>query len=116
MFTGTRKYGSISVDFEGGYIASINLNKTEIVGGKAPLFTVGVRDAGGELLTVCSNEAKSVTVQSNGDNATAEYFGFDENIKVYVSLSGASLAEWNIKVENNTEKLVEWVKFPDCPV
>ena len=113
MITRTKKDSCISVDFEGGYIASIKLRTKEIVGGKTPLFTVGIRQKDGAVKSLTSFDARVCVVNENGDTAEAAYHGFDEDIKVYVTLGGKALAEWRIKIENNTSDLVEWVKFPD---
>lgn len=113
MYTRTKNGSSLTVDFEGGFVSSIKLLGKEIIGGKTPLFTVGIRDENGSLSTVDAFNAKKCTVSFRDDTAIAEYSCFDEGVNVIVSLGGDSLAEWNIKIENNTGKLVEWVKFPD---
>ena len=113
MFVKTKENSSISVDFEGGYVASLILFGKETAQGKAPLFTVGMRDDKGNLLAFTSFDAKSVDVNTCEECANALYYGFDEDIKVHVSVGGNALAEWRINIENNTDKLIEWVKFPD---
>ena len=113
MFTRLKKESSISIDFEKGYIDSIKLFGNEITSGKTPFFTVGLRYDDGSIQNITSFDAKNCKVSVNGDNAQATYSGFDKNIEVYVSVGGDSLAEWNIKIKNNTKQLIEWVKFPD---
>ena len=113
MFTRTKNNSSITVDFEGGYIASIKLCNKEIIGGKAPLFTVGIRDSEGNLSLQTAFDAKNITVNTDGDCAKAVYDGFAEDIKVNIELCGTALAEWHVSVENNTDKLIEWIKVPD---
>lgn len=116
MFTRARDGSSITVDFEGGYIDSIKLWDVEIIGGKSPLFTVGIRDEKGVLSTLSSFDCKKCEVSRNGDSAQAVYSGFDEDIQVLLSLSGDCLAEWHVRIKNNTDKLIEWIKVPDIQV
>ncbi len=113
MFTRTKKDSSITVDFENGYIDSIKLWNAEIIGGKAPLFTVGIRDENGELQTFTSLDGKKCDVKTDGDKAEAIYSGFAEDIRVLLSIGGDCLAEWHVEVKNNTHKLIEWIKVPD---
>ena len=113
MFTRTRNQSSITVNFEDGFVQSIKLFGKEIVSGKTPIFSVGLRDEKGNLTVFTSFDAKNCNVETDGENANALYFGFEENIKVNISLCGTSLAEWHVKVENETDLLVEWIKVPD---
>ncbi len=64
MFTRTRNNSSISVDFEGGYIASIRLGEKEIIGYKTPLFTVGLRNDAGELSCFTSCDSKKCVLDA----------------------------------------------------
>ena len=117
MFTKKYMNSSISVDFSGGYIASIKLFDNEIIGGKTPLFTLGMRDDEGRLSIITSYEAENCNVTTDTNRAEAVYSGFAEDVKVYITLCGDNcLAEWNVRVENNTDKLVEWIKVPDICV
>lgn len=116
MFTKAKKESSISIDFEHGYVASLKLFGKEISNGKTPLFTVGIRDNDGELFSYTAFDSQNADIVADKNNATVVYSGFDEDIKVHVSIGGDALAEWYIKVENNTDKLIEWVKFPDISV
>lgn len=116
MFTRTKNNSSITIDFENGYIASIKLFDKEIIAGKTPLFTVGVRDTAGDLCTYTAFDAKNVNAEVDGDCAKATYSGFDEDISVNISVCGDCLAEWHVSVKNNTDKLIEWIKVPDISV
>lgn len=113
MFTRTKNDCTMSVDFENGYIESIRLYGKEIINGKTPLFSVGMRDEAGDMEIFTAYDAKKCDVSICGEDVSAVYSGFDKDVKIYISVCGECLAEWYIKVENNTGKLVEWVKYPD---
>ena len=113
MFTRTKNNSSISVDFEKGSINSIKIFGNEISQGNVPMFTVGIRDDKGNLSTLSAFDSQKIDVNFHGDNADAVYNLSNGNIKVNIRLCGNYLAEWYISVENNTDDLIEWVKFPD---
>ena len=109
MFEHKTKSAFVSVDYQGGYVASVKVGNKELVGGKKPLFTVRLRDENAQAHVFSAFDAKQCSTQGN----KAVYSGFEFDVKVVVTLSGSERAEWNIAIENNTNMLIEWVIFPD---
>ncbi len=109
MLIYTNSYTNIVFDCENGYISSLKLSGKEIAAGKKPIFTVCLRDNNAAKHSFTAFDAKKCVVTDN----TAEYSGFDCDIKVRVTLSDKDFSEWSITVENNTDMLVEWVTFPE---
>lgn len=110
MYQHITKSVAITVDYEGGYVASAKVGEKELIGGKKPLFTLRLRDNEAVAHEFGAFEAKSCTVDGN----RATYSGFEYDVKVIVTLEGKDRAEWRIGVENNTDMLVEWVIFPEA--
>ncbi len=98
----------LGIDFEAGTVTSLKYDGYEICDEKRPLFTIGLRDNEGNLSKTTVFESKKCTVNGN----TAIYEQFPDNFKVKVTVSDSFPVEWNIEVENNTEKMVEFVDFP----
>ena len=114
MFTKEKNECSLSVDFAGGFVASLKIFGKELVCGKTPLFSLRLRDEKGTAQVLSAYDAKNVELIEKGDRVLAKYSGFEKNISVNVTLNHTDFAEWYIDIENGESDLYpEWVNFPD---
>ena len=104
----------LSLDLFEGCINSLKINARELLFAKCPIFTVGIRTAGGEQIRLCPQDAAKVEEKDGG----AEYRGFGKGelseLSVRISLTEKDdEAEWRISVfVPSKELLCEWVEFP----
>ncbi|MBE6705654.1 MAG: hypothetical protein E7583_10345 [Ruminococcaceae bacterium] len=100
---------TIKADLEKGCITSVNIFGKEIASGQRPLFTVYLRYPYAEPRTVNAFDAKKHTYK----NGLYEYSGFEYDITVKIKVPENENDGWSIRVENNTDMLIEWVTFPE---
>lgn len=98
----------MTIDFERGFISSLNVFGNEIINSKKPIFTLYLRDSEGNGSEVTAFDATICQVNEN----EAEYSGFLYDIDVYISVSESL----GIRVENRTDMLIEWITFPEIGV
>ena len=109
MYTYSKDNFFFSVDFKSGSVKSLSYKKTEILSERMPLFKLCLMDNAGNHTVITSDEATNVS--ENGNKAT--YGGFSENIEVTVSVECEEKVKWYINVKNNTDKLIEWIEYPN---
>ena len=109
MYTYSKDGFFFSVDFKSGAVKSLSYQKTEILSEKMPLFKLCLMDNDGNHTVYSAADATTVT--ENGNKAT--YGGFSEDIEVTVTVECDHKVKWYLSVKNNTNKLVEWVEYPN---
>lgn len=76
------------------------------------MFKIGLMDKAGNHAVITAAEGECVSENGN----TAVYGNFSENIEVAVKVEYNDGVEWNLSVKNGTDKLVEWVEYPNVSV
>lgn len=107
------RFNRIDIDLSKATVSSIVLDGIEIVSGDTPLFEIRLMDKNGEMYVTTAYDAQKCEITDFG----AIYDGFPYDITVKVKTAecedGCKLG---IDVENRTDYLVEWVKFPCIPL
>lgn len=110
MFSCHPGTGSVLVDFEHGSIVSLTYAGQELIGAPAPLFTIRLREKGGEPILLNAIDAASVQVNDN----SAVYSGFAaaSSLTVRVQAKAGDDLRWRIAISGCGDLLCEWVDFP----
>ena len=107
MYERSFPYGKLLIDLQAGCIRSLTYRGMEFVSGEAPLFQIGLRMPGGELIRLSASDASAAYAE--GDRLA--FGGFPEQLTVSVSIGGEA-AEWRIDVQNDSPGMIEWIDFP----
>ena len=109
MYTYSKDNFYFAVDFKNGYVKSLSYKKTELLSENMPIFRLCLMDKEGKQNVILASEATAVS--ENGNKAT--YSGFSDSIEVTVTVECENGVKWYINVKNNTEKLIEWIEYPN---
>lgn len=115
MFEYKDNTSTLSVDFKKGGVSSLTFMGRELIADcKSPLFTINMMDCHGNTVKFNTFDAK--TSEETGNCGTYSGFAEDITVKVICETKGQYFAEWKIAIDNNSDKLVEWIDFMDIPL
>lgn len=101
--------GELQVDWHSGTICSLIYGGRELIAERLPLFTLGVCDGNGRSDLIASDTATEVISQPFG----ALYRGLPNGMEVLVEIKSDERGlDWNLRVRNTSNLLLEWVDFP----
>lgn len=112
MFTVNEQNFCLDIDFKKAEIAALSYRNYELLSERMPIFKIGLMDKAGNHTVITAAEGECLAENAN----TAVYGNFPENIEVAVKVEYNDGVEWNLSVKNGTDKLVEWVEYPNVSV
>lgn len=99
--------GTVRIDWRDGLVAGLRYRERTLMSRPQPIFTLGLRDAAGQPVRLCSTEAD---VSPAGEGATYAFAG-----KATVSVSAAAEGErlvWRARVSAEPPFVPEYLDFP----
>lgn len=108
-------YGySLSYDERRAELTSLVFEGKEYIATRLPIFTIGLRNCGGELERLSAREFKLLSTEERKLGFTCVYV--NDLTTVSVSADCGEELDWHITVHGLPDKVIEWVCFPQLAV
>lgn len=121
MATLGNRFYTCRIDFAAGRIVSLKKGERELLSGDAlPLFELALLDRCGGRTVRSAFDAESCTIRETDGGMEAVYTGWDiPGLSVRVSVTceeDAPGLEWRIAVHNPSDRLIEWIDYPQLSI